>query len=155
MSFLFIFVPFNSASAYTTICGEGGCNEVYGNSSNTPVYQLPVAVSQNIAPTVVYTNNTNTVQAKPKTVYVQENTTTTQTTNAATTTPANQNNSNGANDNSGSNLAASAIFGSSGFLPSGLIGWILFAIFILVIVILVRRIFGAKEAYEEAPMKYD
>jgi hypothetical protein len=55
----------------------------------------------------------------------------------------------------GSNLAASAIFGSNSFLPSGLVQWILFAILILLIIILVRRIFGAKEEYEELPMKYE
>jgi len=53
-----------------------------------------------------------------------------------------------------SNLAATAIFGSpNSFLPSGLIQWVLFAIIILLIVILVRRIFGAKKNYEETPMK--
>lgn len=53
-----------------------------------------------------------------------------------------------------SNLASNAIFGSGSFLPSGLVQWILFAILILVIVILARRIFGAKENYEQAPMKH-
>ena len=53
-----------------------------------------------------------------------------------------------------SNLASNAIFGSDSFLPSGLIQWILFAILILLIVIVARRIFGAKENYDEAPMKH-
>ena len=53
-----------------------------------------------------------------------------------------------------SDLAATAIFGSASFLPSGLIQWILFAIIILLIVIMVRNIFGAKKNYEEAPMKH-
>ena len=52
-----------------------------------------------------------------------------------------------------SNLAATAIFGSNGFLPSGLMQWILFAIIILLIVILARRVFGARAKYNEAPMK--
>jgi hypothetical protein len=52
-----------------------------------------------------------------------------------------------------SNLAATAIFGSNGFFPSGLIQWVLFAIIILLIVILARRVFGARAKYNEAPMK--
>ena len=53
-----------------------------------------------------------------------------------------------------SNLASNAIFGSGSFLPSGLVQWILFAILILLIVILARKIFGAKENYDQAPMKH-
>lgn len=52
-----------------------------------------------------------------------------------------------------SNLASAAIFGSNNFLPSGLIQWILFAIVILLIVILARKVFGATAKYNEAPMK--
>lgn len=53
-----------------------------------------------------------------------------------------------------SNLTSNAIFGSGSFLPSGLVQWILFAILILLIVILARKIFGAKENYDQAPMKH-
>ena len=59
------------------------------------------------------------------------------------------------NPNSGSALASNAIYGSNSFLPSGLIQWILFAIFILLLVILVRRIFGAKEKYQSTPLKHE
>ena len=53
-----------------------------------------------------------------------------------------------------SDLAASAIFGSTdSFFPSGLIQWILFAIIILLLVILARRVFGATAKYNKAPMK--
>jgi hypothetical protein len=57
-----------------------------------------------------------------------------------------------ADDNS--NLAANAIFGSNSFLPSGIIQWILFAILILVIVIIARKIFGADKKYHETPLKH-
>ena len=52
------------------------------------------------------------------------------------------------------NLATNAIFGSNGFMPSGLIQWILIAIFILLIVILVRRITGAENKYHSEPLKH-
>jgi hypothetical protein len=52
-------------------------------------------------------------------------------------------------------LASNALYGSNTFLPSGIIQWILFAIFVLLIVILVRRIFGARENYQATPLKHD
>lgn len=69
--------------------------------------------------------------------------------NAASATNGTDNNS----KNYGS-LASNAIFGSNSFLPSGLIQWVLFAIIILIIVIIVRKIFGGKEHYDELPMKH-
>ncbi|MBI3305936.1 hypothetical protein HYZ82_02250 [Candidatus Nomurabacteria bacterium] len=54
-----------------------------------------------------------------------------------------------------SELTANAIFGSDTFLPSGLVQWILFAILILLIVILIRKIYGADVRYRAAPLKHD
>lgn len=52
-------------------------------------------------------------------------------------------------------LAAGAIFGSAGsILPSGLIQWIFFAILVLLIIILVRRVFGAEKNYLDSPLKH-
>jgi len=59
------------------------------------------------------------------------------------------------NDNNGSDLASNAIFGSNGFLPSGIIQWVLFAILVLVIIIIIRRISGARQKYEEEPLKHE
>jgi len=72
-----------------------------------------------------------------------------------TTQTENATNSDNDNTNSNaSNLASAAILGSTGFLPSGLIQWVFFAIIILLIVILVRRIFGARKKYEDTPLKH-
>jgi hypothetical protein len=54
-----------------------------------------------------------------------------------------------------STLASNAVYGSNSFLPSGIIQWLFFAIFILVIVIFVRRMFGATDKYHAAPLKHD
>jgi len=54
-----------------------------------------------------------------------------------------------------SSLAANALFGGSTFLPSGVTQWILFIIFILLLVIMVRRIMGAEQAYHASPLKHD
>lgn len=54
-----------------------------------------------------------------------------------------------------SELTANAVFGSDTFLPSGLIQWILFAILVLLIVILVRKIYGADARYHAEPLKHD
>jgi hypothetical protein len=70
------------------------------------------------------------------------------------------NGSNSGSDDSVKGLASNALFGSDGigfgsFMPSGLIQWILFAIMVLLIVILVRKIFGADLRYHASPMKHD
>ncbi|MEO5635292.1 MAG: hypothetical protein ABIS26_00735 [Candidatus Paceibacterota bacterium] len=53
-----------------------------------------------------------------------------------------------------SNLSANAISARTGFLPSGLLQWIFFAILILLIVILVRKILGADKKYHSTPLKH-
>ena len=53
-----------------------------------------------------------------------------------------------------SNLASSVILGSNSFMPSGLPQWILFAILILLIVIIVRRIMRSEEHYQSTPLKH-
>ena len=74
---------------------------------------------------------------------------------AAQPTPTVNSNTNaGGSSNDNSNLEANALFGSNGFMPSGLMQWILFAILILLIVILVRKIYGADKRYHAAPMKH-
>lgn len=50
-------------------------------------------------------------------------------------------------------LASNAIFGSNGFMPSGLVQWLLFAIFILLIIIIVRKVFFA-DKYHQTPLKH-
>ena len=57
-------------------------------------------------------------------------------------------------ENEENSLVARAIFGETGFMPSGIIQWIFFAILILIIVILTRRMFGADKRYEAQPLKH-
>jgi hypothetical protein len=66
----------------------------------------------------------------------------------------NQNGNENGNGESVSSLASNTIFGSSGFTPSGLIQWVLFAIIILIIVILVRKIFGGEKRYHATALKH-
>lgn len=54
-----------------------------------------------------------------------------------------------------SSLAANAIFGTNSLMPSGIIQWVLFAILVLLVVMLVRKIYGADQRYHAAPMKHD
>lgn len=58
------------------------------------------------------------------------------------------------NNNQYSDLASNAIFGSNSFAPSGLVQWIFFGILILIIVIIVRKIFGGEDRYKATPMKH-
>ena len=66
----------------------------------------------------------------------------------------NTNRTNTSEDNNSGSLASSVILGSNTFLPSGLIQWVWLAIIILVIVILVRRVFGGRENFHNSPMKH-
>ncbi|MSU44799.1 hypothetical protein EXS45_01315 [Candidatus Nomurabacteria bacterium] len=81
--------------------------------------------------------------------------TNTATSNTTTTKNVNNTVSNFIDENYGNNLASNAIFGSNGILPSGLIQWILFAILLLLIVILVRKIYGGGEKYHATPLKHE
>ncbi len=54
-----------------------------------------------------------------------------------------------------SDLTSNAIYGSGSFLPSGIVQWILFAIIILLLVILARKLFGGEEHYLVTPLKHD
>ena len=52
-----------------------------------------------------------------------------------------------------SGLAANAIYGVNSFLPSGLIQWVLFTIFVMLLIIFIRRLFGATHNYHSTPLK--
>jgi len=108
-------------------------NSTYYQDYNSTYYQEPVYVP---APTpIVYLNTTDS----------NTKVTTTETASA---------NTDKATEKS-SNLLANAVFGSNSLMPSGLIQWVFFAILILLVVILFRKIYGGSEKYYAAPMKYD
>ncbi len=92
-----------------------------------------------------YYNNINTTS---------QNTTTKSKTVEKTNTTTSTDNKNTSSSESVGNLAANAIFGSNGYAPSGLIQWVLFAILILLIVILVRKLTGAGDRYQNEPLKH-
>jgi len=98
-----------------------------GGYSNTAFF----AVNNNAAPNTAGTNT--------------ENDTSTNFTNIM------QNENNGNNEYS--DLASNAIFGSG--IHLGLIQWIFLAILVLLIVILVRKVFGADRKYHAIPLKHD
>lgn len=97
-------------------------------------------------------NNNNSATTITKTTTTTENNTN-NTNNTYSNTNQTKNTTTTDTNSNSSNLTSAAIFGSNSFLPSGLIQWILFAIIILLIVILVRKVFGAEAKYNEAPMK--
>jgi hypothetical protein len=57
-------------------------------------------------------------------------------------------------DTDGTDLSANASSASSGFLPSGVLQWIIFAILVMLIVILVRKIYGGREKFLATPLKH-
>jgi len=53
-----------------------------------------------------------------------------------------------------STLTSNALFGIRDFAPSGLVQWVIFAILILIIVILTRKVFGFNDKYQKTPLKH-
>lgn len=146
------FTPYGSTS-FNNNQNYSPAPTYYYPPAPTVIYTAPNPVAYvNYTPqpapiATVYSSGTNpnavATSTTPKTVAKAKTTTTKDTTIAKTDTSANN------------SLVASAIFGSSGFLPSGIIQWILFAILVLSIVILVRKIYGADEAYHAVPLKHE
>jgi hypothetical protein len=119
----------------------------YSNAILFSTNSLVPVVNANNNPSSTITRNTNTITNTNNTDNIYSNTNSIE-------NVTNTNNDNDTNKNS-NNLAATAILGSANsFLPSGLIQWVFFAIIILLIVIFIRRIFGAKKNYEETPLKH-
>jgi hypothetical protein len=92
-------------------------------------------------------------------VYTYQSNTSNTSTSSTSTNSTNQSdaNSTSSQDNNTENyssLAANTAFGSNSILPSGIVQWIFFAILVLVIVILTRKIFGADQRYYSTPMKH-
>ena len=116
-------------------------NDYITYSGNTDSYSQP---STSSSTPVVYSSS-----SAPKTTAKSSTSKTTTVTKNTTTEDKGEVLGEQAND-----AAANAIFGTNGFLPSGLIQWIFFAILILLIVILVRKLMGAEDKYHSEPMKH-
>ena len=138
LAFTLIFTPFNTASAAPTyVPGHGNYDGSYtfgdfvwpdSNYYPDTSAQTPTVYSNTANP-----NNTASGTTASKTVVKAKTTNSTNTSVTKTENPAD------------SDLVANAIFGSNSFTPSGLIQWILFAILVLLVVILVRKIYGGSE----------
>jgi hypothetical protein len=129
--------PYNSTRMKSVSSNEDDYNTFTGSTST---YNQP---SSSGAPTV-YSSST-----APKTTAKSSTTKTTTVTKKATV----EDNGEVLGEEA-SDATANAIFGTNGFLPSGLIQWIFFAILILLIVILVRKLTGAEDKYHSEPMKH-
>ena len=108
-------------------------------------------VSNGYTPPVV--NNSNNSSTSNKTTTVNKNTSYSDTSVEEENTE-DESNKTVRTSEDVSNLASSVILGSDSFLPSGLLQWILFAILIVLIVIIVRRIMRGEERYHAAPLKH-
>ena len=53
-----------------------------------------------------------------------------------------------------SNVTANALYGADSFFPTSIVGWLLFAIFVLIIVVLVRKFAGLEKKYRDTPLKH-
>jgi hypothetical protein len=125
------------ARIYGKTCNAVGCNYNFSTAPAevTPIYSpvvttyIPTVYSSTPAPVVKKTTSTVKKVATPKVL-------------GAST------------EEDAKTLAANAVYGSDSFMPSGLLQWIFFAILILIIVILVRKIFGGEKNYHQTPLKH-
>ena len=128
-------------SVFNPLPGGGYSNAVYF----TIVYNKPI--SANVNNNNGNNNNRNNTSGNTTNRNSSNN-------NYSNNSNSSNNSENNTSDNTYSDLASNAIFGAKGFAPSGLVQWIIFAIFVLVIVILARKVFGAKDKYHAAPLKH-
>lgn len=153
-----LLVQINGSDTYAFKTNGGFYITVFNNAPGGGYSNAVFFTINTIVPsTTTNTTNFNSATSTSNTNNYNNTSTSSNTSNTNRDTSANTNqtqNSATNNTSDGSNLASNAIFGSNGFMPSGLIQWILLGIIILVIVILVRKIFGGAESYHESPMKH-
>lgn len=145
-----VFIPTKASAQY-----EGRYN-----SYNQPKKVVVVRPTVRSDGATSGTNNVSSDTAGYTVVYEQPmvtyvNTSTKNTSVAAQTTADLKNQNDTATRDEFSDLAANALFGSNSFMPSGLTQWILLAIFILLLVIFVRKTFGAQKEYHATPLKQE
>lgn len=113
------------------------------NPAYQPAYQgQPVSYQNNYSNPPVAGTNTTDVSNYDSRYYSESNAKT------------NSTSDNNITSDDYKNLTANSIFGGLSFMPSGLMQWILLGIFILVIVILVRKVTGKGEEYHATPLKH-
>lgn len=140
-----LFMPTKAHATSSSVKWCNNCQIIPEKDYNTPVYQAPAPVVPVYQPVVyqtqpVYQNN-----------YVQPQANTSNT-DAMTGDP--KVTSVGVTTTDYKDLTANSLFGRFSFMPSGLMQWILLGIFILVIVILVRKVSGKDEEYYTTPLKH-
>lgn len=114
-------------------------NTIYQTPAPAPVYYENIIAAPAATPTpTVYSNSSNPNQTKSTGVVAK-----------AKTTPSIK------STDITNSLAASVVSADNGFMPANLIQWLFFAILILLIVALVRKIYGGAEKYHALPMKHN
>ncbi|OGI68777.1 hypothetical protein A3A05_02005 [Candidatus Nomurabacteria bacterium RIFCSPLOWO2_01_FULL_41_12] len=139
------------------------CGELYGdNYSNRPNCSQSNRSFMNTSNDVNYSANNAVVMnsaaaTNDVTPTIYSSTTNPNTTKSATTvkTTSTKNTETNKIADDSSNLSAAVIFGTNSFMPSSLIQWIFFAILVLIVVILMRKVFGLNNKYYSTPLKHD
>ena len=178
LTFGLIFIPFNTVVAYGTIIdgaiyyyypGSTGSYPNYYNNyyNNSAPYQPPIYTPATDVAPIIYSNSANpnitsATVVPPKTVAKAKTVKSSAPALAYLAVPAGSKIVNklpaGATAldlDTINGLTANALYGTNSFLPSGLIQWIIFAIFILLLIILIRTLAGSREKYMATPLKHD
>ena len=142
-----------TGSNYSFQSGNGIINQ-YTYQYQTPTYAYPTPAPVYPTPVQAYNPTTTRIVYYPAAETTPKKSTPASTTTKIEDTVEKTTVTEDQTDNKYGTLAASAIFGDSGFLPTGLVQWILVAILILLIVVLVRRVFGGAKSYFATPLKH-
>ena len=148
--------PLNASAQYSSYSG-GSPYGYYGSGSNYGNTQPPTTIYvPTYVPTYVPVPEPTPVYVAPApTPTVYSNSTNPNPPRATTPTPTTPAKVTPEPEETNSELTANAVFGSDSFLPSGLLQWILFSILVLLIIILVRKMYGADKRYHATPLKHD
>lgn len=126
----------NSTEAKERTGYYNGYSEDYVNTSYNPTYAVTNTYNPNPSSTNSYVLGASTSATIPKTVAKAEPTDYKEIKEEF------------------SDLTASAVYGEDSFFPTSIVGWLLFAIFTLIIVVLVRKFAGLEKKYNDLPAKY-
>jgi hypothetical protein len=156
-----VFAPTKASAEYATYRFSTPSDPNVSLYPTQPVYQpAPVIFYPDTQTNQTNTNNTSYNSQTDNTNNTNRNysnnttSTNTDTSNTSNNTDSNTVSNTDTSANAYKNVAANAFFGGFSFLPSGLIQWVLLAIFILLIIIVVRKVTGRDETYHNEPLKH-
>ncbi len=145
-----VFMPTKAEAMYATYHFSEPADLITNLYPTQPIYVPAPVIRYPGTQTNYDTTNTRTYTTQSDTV----NNTNRNYTNTTQNTENNNVNTTDTTSSAYKNVAANAFFGKNSFWPSGLIQWVLIAIFILLMVIIFRRVTAKDQKFYSEPLKH-